>query len=110
MSVTESKREVPTVAVAIERFLRKHEGESGQKELVSILVGARSGRTVGKRAAGPSLANCELGPLRFDRPSSDDFVRWFHQRFPSHLAPSTPQEGALGPSPAARVRHRKPVG
>jgi site-specific recombinase XerD len=93
MAVTEITRNVPTVAQAIERFIAKHQHERGVKEHISILQGARSGRVVGKRAAGVTLANSHLGPLRFDRPDSDDFVAWLHQRFPSHLAPSTFKKG-----------------
>jgi site-specific recombinase XerD len=93
MAITAPKRATPTVAGAVEQFIALHRHERGVTELISILQGPRSGRTVGKRASGVSLANSPLGSLRFDRPNSKDFADWLYQRFPETLAPSTRKKG-----------------
>jgi site-specific recombinase XerD len=93
MAVTQSKRNIPTVAEAVERFISKHRGQRGVREHISVLHGPRSGRVVGKRAAGTALARSPLGPLRFDRVSGDDFAGWFYDRHPQHLAASTLKRG-----------------
>lgn len=40
-------------------------------------------------AKGPALAQSELGGLRFDRATPEDFDRWFLHRVPLDLAPAT---------------------
>jgi len=93
MAVTQSKRDIPTVARAVELFINKNVAHRGVREHISVLQGAKSGRVVGKRAAGTALAKSALGPLRFDRVSSDDFTEWFNDRHPEHLAASTRKRG-----------------
>lgn len=89
----QSKRDIPTVAQAVERFINKSRSQRGVREHTSVLLGARSGRVTGKRAAGTALARSALGPLRFDRVSGDEFADWFYDRHPDHLAASTLKRG-----------------
>ncbi len=93
MAITQSKRNIPTVTQAVERFINKNRAQRGVREHISVLQGARSGRVVGKKAAGTALAMSSLGPLRFDRVSGDEFATWFHDRHPGHLAASTRKRG-----------------
>jgi integrase len=93
MAVTQTKRNIPTVAQAVERFITKNRAQRGVREHISVLQGAPTGRVVGKRAAGTALAKSPLGPLRFDRVTGDDFAAWFHDRHPEHLAASTRKRG-----------------
>jgi integrase len=93
MAVTQSKRNIPTVTQAVERFINKNRAQRGVREHISVLQGARSGRVVGRKAAGTALAMSPLGPLRFDRVSGDEFATWFHDRHPDHLAASTRKRG-----------------
>ncbi len=93
MSVTPVTRNIPTVAKAIDDFLASRHRKRGDKELVSTLRGARTNRVVGKSAAGPTLAHCELGPLRFDRVSGPEFAAWLRRRHPDHQAASTFKKG-----------------
>lgn len=93
MAITQTKRNIPTVAQAVERFINKHRAQRGVREHISVLLGAQSGRVVGKKAAGTALAKSPLGPLRFDRVSGDEFAAWFHDRHPEHLAASTRKRG-----------------
>lgn len=79
MSVTEVKRDIPTVARAVELFIQARQNQY-TNGFVSVLSGPRSGRVVGKRAAGVTLARSELGGLRFNRVTGHDFVAWLHQR------------------------------
>jgi site-specific recombinase XerD len=79
MSVTEVKREIPTVARAVELFIQARQNQY-TNGFVSVLYGPRSGRVVGRRAAGVTLARSELGGLRFNRVKGHDFVAWLHQR------------------------------
>lgn len=92
MSVTQCKRDVPTVAKAVERFINSHQNQH-TREYVSILQGAPSGRVVGRRAAGVALARSALGDLRFDRVEGHEFVAWLYQRHPSSHAASTLKKG-----------------
>ena len=93
MAVTQTKRNIPTVAEAVERFITKNRAQRGVREHISVLQGAPTGRVVGKKAAGTALAKSSLGPLRFDRVTGDDFAAWFHDRHPEHLAAATRKRG-----------------
>lgn len=92
MSVTQCKRDVPTVAKAVARFINSHQNQH-TREYVSILQGAPSGHVVGRRAAGVALARSALGDLRFDRVEGHEFVAWLYQRHPSSHAASTLKKG-----------------
>jgi len=91
MSVTEVKREIPTVARAVELFIQARQNQY-TNGFVSVLYGPRSGRVVGRRAAGVTLARSELGGLRFNRVKGHEFVAWLHQRH-AGLAPSSFKNG-----------------
>ncbi len=91
MSVTQARRDIPTVARAVELFIQSRQN-TYTRSLVSVLQGAPSGRVVGKRAAGVSLARSELGDLRFNRVKGHEFVAWLHQRH-SGLSASTFKNG-----------------
>jgi site-specific recombinase XerD len=93
MSVTAIRRDIPTVAQAVERFVSKCQQQRGVKEHISTLRGPKTGRVTGKKAAGPTLANSELGPLRFDRVSGDQFAAWLFTRHPNTQAASTRKKG-----------------
>jgi integrase len=93
MSVTAIRRDIPTVAQAVERFISKCQQQRGVKEHISTLRGPKTGRVTGKKAAGPTLANSELGPLRFDRVSGDQFAAWLFTRHPDTQAASTRKKG-----------------
>lgn len=93
MSVTSIRRDIPTVAQAVERFVNKCQQQRGVKEHISTLRGPKTGRVTGKKAAGPTLANSELGPLRFDRVSGDQFAAWLFARHPDTQAASTRKKG-----------------
>lgn len=93
MAITQSKRNMPTVTQAVELFVSKNRAQRGVREHISGLQGARSGRVVGKKAAGTAIAKSPLGQLRFDRVSGDEFATWFHDRHPGQLAASTRKRG-----------------
>src|ERR687885_1312280 len=82
MAVTALKRNIPTVAEAIEKFVSVHQHRRGVREHISVLVGPRTGRVTGRKAAGPTLARSNLGGLRFDRVTGPEFAAWFHERHP----------------------------
>src|SRR3954471_18215126 len=93
MAVTALKRNIPTVAEAIEKFVSVHQHRRGVREHISVLVGPRTGRVTGRKAAGPTLARSNLGGLRFDRVTGPEFAAWFHERHPAGLAASTLKRG-----------------
>ena len=93
MAVTALKRNIPTVAEAIEEFVSVHQHRRGVREHISVLVGPRTGRVTGRKAAGPTLARSNLGGLRFDRVTGPEFAAWFHERHPAGLAASTLKRG-----------------
>ena len=93
MPVRPDTRNIPTVADAVERFVVVCEvGQKAVKDHRSTLLGPKH-RVVGKRAAGTTLARCELGGLRMDRVEAVDYARWFGQRHPNTQAPSTRKRG-----------------
>jgi integrase len=94
MAVTALKRNIPTVAQAIEQFVSVNQHRRGNREHISVLLGPRTGRVTGKKAAGPTLARSNLGGLRFDRVTGPEFADWFHSRHPAELhAASTLKRG-----------------
>lgn len=84
-------RSIPTVAQAVERFLALASPGS-RREHASVLWGPLNGRVIGRKAAGPTLARSELGPLRFDRVTGEQFAQWFLARH-AGLAPSSRKRG-----------------
>lgn len=91
MSVTQAKRDIPTVARVVELFIQSRQN-TYTRSLVSVLQGAPSGRVVGRCAAGVPLARSELGDLRFNRVQGHEFVAWLHQRH-AGLSASTFKNG-----------------
>jgi integrase len=93
MSITQCKREIPTVAKAVSQFIAGRQNQH-IREYISVLQGPQSGHVVGRRAAGVTLAHSALGPLRFDRVTGHEFVSWLHQRHPrDQVAASTFKKG-----------------
>src|SRR5262245_722991 len=68
MPIRSDKRNIPTVAEGVERYLqhRRVARIKSIRDEISVLQGPR-GRVVGKAASGPALAKSELGPIRMDR-------------------------------------------
>jgi site-specific recombinase XerD len=93
MSVTAIRRDIPTVAQAVDRFISKCQANRGVKEHISTLRGPASGRVTGKKAAGPTLARSDLGPVPFYRVSGDEFSAWLRTRHPDTQAASTRKKG-----------------
>jgi site-specific recombinase XerC len=94
MPIRPDKRNIPTVTRSVDLYLERQEAE-GKKDLAnlrSVLKGP-SGRIQGKQAAGPALANSELGQIPCYRITSLDMTRWFRARHPEHLAPATIKRG-----------------
>jgi integrase len=94
MPIRSDKRNIPTVARAVDHFLEREEA-ARKKDLAnlrSVLKGPRE-RVVGKKGAGPALANSELGKLPCYRVTSIEMTRWFQQRHPAHLASATVKRG-----------------
>lgn len=94
MAIRPDKRNIPIVARAVDYFLEREEAarKKDLRNLRTVLKGA-AGRVVGKRAAGPALANSELGNLPCYRVTSIEITRWFRARHPEHLAPATVKRG-----------------
>jgi site-specific recombinase XerD len=94
MFVRPDKRNIPTVARAVDYFLEREEAARKKDlgNLRSVLKGPRE-RVIGKKAAGPALANSELGKLPCYRITSLELTRCFQQRHPAHLAPATVKRG-----------------
>lgn len=94
MPVKLPRRNVPTVARAGDHYLEREEAarKKDLRNLRSVLKGPNE-RVVGRRAAGPALANSELGGLACYRVTDIDLVRWFRARHPNHLAPATVKRG-----------------
>ena len=93
MAVTKPKSQIPTVAQAVERFLNK-KGLT-QRVVVhrSVLQGPKTKRVTGRRASGTALAASNLGGLRFDRVTGDDFAAWFGERHPAEMAADSKKRG-----------------
>ncbi|HEX8105750.1 MAG TPA: site-specific integrase [Solirubrobacteraceae bacterium] len=87
-----SRRAVPTTAEAVDFFLAHCEGQKSVKDHISVLRGT-DGRRRGRKPAGPALAKSHIGAEPLNRTTEQDFTRWFNQRHPDDLAPSTKKRG-----------------
>ena len=94
MPVRSDTRNIPTVAGAVEHYLRHRRvaGIKSIKDEISVLQGPR-GRVVGKAAAGPALAKSQLGGLRMDRLEAHNVTDWFQGRHPEHLGRAMKKRG-----------------
>jgi site-specific recombinase XerD len=94
MPIRADKRNIPTVARAVDYFLEREEAarKKDLRNLRSVLKGPTE-RVVGKKAAGTALANSELGKLPCYRITALEMTRWFQVRHPEHLAPATVKRG-----------------
>lgn len=92
MPIRHDKRNIPTIAQAIDRFIphRKREGKDFRND-ISVLRGTEN-RVTGKKAAGTALAKSELGGLRCDRVTDWDLSDWFEDRHEA-LAHNTRRRG-----------------
>ena len=94
MAVRTDIRNIPTVADAVEHYIRHRRvaGIKSIKDEISVLQGP-AGRVVGKAAAGPALAKSQLGGLRMDRLEAHDVTEWFQTRHPEHLGRAMKKRG-----------------
>lgn len=93
MAVTAPKPTIPTVAKAVDLFMASWSRQDW-RSLASVLQGPPTGQVTGRKAAGAALARSDLGPLRFDRVTSAEFVAWLHQRHPPTLSQSSLRRGS----------------
>jgi site-specific recombinase XerD len=93
MAVTQPKSQIPTVAQAVELFLNKKGLTQRVVEHRSVLQGPKTKRVTGRRASGTALACSNLGGLRFDRVTGDDFAAWFGERHPAEMAADSKKRG-----------------
>src|SRR5581483_3108541 len=93
MPIRPDKRNIPTLAQGVERFLnyRRATNFKSIKDDISLLRGAEQ-RITGKKAAGTALARTELGNLRMDRLQEHEITSWFQQRHEG-LASATRKRG-----------------
>ncbi len=93
MPITDRKREIPTVAQAVELFLASRQNQRGVKEYRCTLAGARSAARSSRRPAGIPLARMNFANTRISEVSAHEFVAWLHQRHPDTQAASTFKKG-----------------
>src|SRR5262245_15149456 len=87
MAVTALKRNIPTVAEAIEKFVSVHQHRRGVREHISVLVGPRTGRVTGRKGGW-----ADAGPVQPRRPA----LRPGHGPGVRRLVPRAPPRGTRG--------------
>lgn len=93
MPITDRKRDIPTVAEAVDRFLISRQNQRGVKEYRCTLAGARSAAWSSRRPAGVPLARARLANTRVNDVAAHEFVAWLHERHPDSQAASTFKKG-----------------
>jgi hypothetical protein len=113
MPVRSDKIHIPIIRDAATGFVLHCEaaGKKSPKDHRSLLLGA-TGRVVGRAAAGPALAQSELGGLRCDRVTVKGMDRWFLIRVPLCQADATRKKARSIQRQFVThiVRHCEPIG